>query len=365
MFNRHVFISHSTSLTALLLLISILFFSSVPLSLSARSGSPERTADVRSLPSRPDHTTHIPTASEPETESSYTSVAFETAIDTTTEPETNLFIFATSTDEPVLVPHATNADTRRIPSPEPLRLTLRELAMLQIAAHDLFNMDRETELDTENGLLDLSTLFDHGGEFIALGGEARNRENVLIFTVASEYGERYERYLTRGRTEQDARALVLARYHHELERIYKKLFGETFPEPQAGAVTMTENLALRTIHDFLPGTLTIGGEEVLTVDATLLDQPLSDRDLSALTSPLDGQLDEEFLDVIITIPPDMILHISLLERDSSFGEQFHTDHSFEHFLSELEDGRYDATEDVTLAIKTLFAKGLNFPAAPY
>ena len=84
------------------------------------------------------------------------------------------------------------------------QITLEELGLLQLAAHDLFNVDRgdginaNTATDFENGKLDLSTLFTNtvtGQPFslteIALGGEPRNRENIILFSVASDIGQNY------------------------------------------------------------------------------------------------------------------------------------------------------------------------------
>lgn len=241
-----------------------------------------------------------------------------------------------------------------------LQITLHELGLIQLAAHDLFNVDRETEIDSENGDLDLSTLLDHGEEFIVLGGEPRNRENIFIFSVSKELGEKYMYYLKRGKTEEEARLALVKHYHRELKKVYKKVFGENFPAPQAGEVTMTENVALRTIHDFLPGTLRFNGQTMLTVDMALFGHSLSHHELKQLTSPIDGHFDEEFLDVVIFIPPDRIMHINLQERDSSFATQFNAEHSFEHFMAELEDGSYDSDEDVMYSIRNLFAKGLYF-----
>ena len=219
-------------------------------------------------------------------------------------------------------------------------ITLKQLGLLQLAAHDLFNVDRDTETDTENGKLDLSTLLDYGSDNIALGGEPRNRENIILFTVAKEYGEKYEGYLERGYSTDRAYKKLIKKYHQELKGVYKAVFGEKLPKARPGSVTMTENLALRTIHDLLPGRISVDGQEFVTVDASLIGKALSKKELRVKSSELDGHLDQEFLDVIITIPPDTIMHISLLERDSSFADQFDTEHSFEHFMKELEDGMY-------------------------
>ena len=53
--------------------------------------------------------------------------------------------------------------------------------MLQLAAHDFFNVDRgdfvtpESATEHEDGKLNLSTLLDHGDENIIRGGESTTR----------------------------------------------------------------------------------------------------------------------------------------------------------------------------------------------
>ena len=245
-------------------------------------------------------------------------------------------------------------------TPTSKRLSLRQLGLLQLAAHDFFNVDRDTEIDHENGKLDLSTLLDHGEEFIALGGEPRNRENIILFSVAKDYGEDYQKYRSWGLSHDHAYSIILKEYHAELGDVYLELFGEYLPSPKTGEATMTENLAFRTIHDLLPGEITLGGETFMTLDHSLVGRSLSWSELrSQETDELDGEFNDIFRDIQILIPPSTILHIDLLERDSSFASQFGTDFTFEHFMSELEDGKYDSHDDVMHHIENLFAKGLN------
>ena len=239
-------------------------------------------------------------------------------------------------------------------------VTLRELGLLQLAAHDFFNVNRTTEVDHENGDLDLSTLLDHGYGNIAIGGEPRNRENIILFTVAKEYGEYYLNLLTQGKTPEEARAKLVKRYHRELRELYEDLFNEDWPTPKAGEVTMTENLAFRTIHDLLPGFIEFNGEMIKTVHPDLVGEMLSKDEMERKSGILDGLFDPVFRSITIIIPPAIVFTIDLLERDSSFAAQFGTDHSFEHFLMELEDGSYDNDEDVMHYIRSLFAKGLYF-----
>jgi hypothetical protein len=240
-----------------------------------------------------------------------------------------------------------------------LRVALEDLGILQLVAHDLFNVNRNLEVDFENGKLDLSTLFDHGDENIAIGGEFRNRENIMLFTTASEFGKIYLDFLNQeGIDENDARQMTIELYHQRIQGVYERMFGEIFPSPQEGKVTMTENLAFRTIHDLIPGKTKIDGKMTHILDSSLIGKKLSNSELEQLSSKLDGKFDREIRNIDIVIDGVVILTVDLLEADISFGEQFSTDFSFEYFLDELKDGHYDNDEQAMNQIRNLIAKGL-------
>ena len=240
-----------------------------------------------------------------------------------------------------------------------LRVTLEDLGVLQLVAHDLFNVNRGLEVDFENGKLDLSTLFDHGDENIVIGGEFRNRENIMLFTVASEFGEIYLDFLDqKGINEKKARKMTVELYHQKVQQVYEQTFGEPFPSPQEGEATMTENLALRTIHDLIPGKIKVDGQMTPILDSSLIGKKLSDSELIQLSSQLNGKLDHELRHIDIVIDGVVVLVVDLLEADISFGDQFSTDFSFEFFLDELKDGHYDSDEEVMDQIRNLIAKGL-------
>ncbi len=240
-----------------------------------------------------------------------------------------------------------------------LRVTLEDLGVLQLVAHDLFNVNRGLEVDFENGKLDLSTLFDHGDENIAIGGEFRNRENIMLFTVASEFGEIYLDLLDqKGINAKKARTMTIELYHQKIQQVYEQTFGESFPSPQEGVATMTENLALRTVHDLIPGKIKVDGKMTPVLDSSLIGKKLSDSELMQLSSQLNGKLDHELRHIDIVIDGVVVLVVDLLEADISFGEQFSTDFSFEFFLDELKDGHYDSDEEVMDQIRNLIAKGL-------
>jgi len=242
------------------------------------------------------------------------------------------------------------------------QVTLEDLGVLQLAAHDLFNVDRMngvpgTGIDHENGLLDLSTLLDHGHSNIAMGGEFRNAENIMIFTISSELGQMYLN-LEQSVGPQLARQQTLDAYHDMVKQSYLNAFDEQAPRPDYGCVTMTENLAFRTVHDFLPDTIIFEGKSVSIFDLSLFGKTLSPLERSALSSPLDGVFDPDFA-VDFFIPPPVSVTVNLLEADSSFAGQFFTDFTFEFFLSELVDGFYNPNEEVMKQIRSLIAKGLG------
>jgi len=56
------------------------------------------------------------------------------------------------------------------------RITVHDIGIFQLVDHDLYNVNRATGVDSEDERLNLSTLFDHGEENIADGGEQRKRQ---------------------------------------------------------------------------------------------------------------------------------------------------------------------------------------------
>ncbi len=246
-------------------------------------------------------------------------------------------------------------------------ITLQDLGVLQLVAHDLFDVRRgdtvtpESATDIENGKLDLSTLFVNmssgnyfGDEIVAQGGEVRNRENVIMFTVAANLGETYLAFTDMGDSREAAMAKTLAIYHEMFAAAYGNAFGEQVPEKRRGQATPDGNIAFRTVHDFLPGSITVNG----TVTELLSMPPnakLSDSEMMQQSSPLDGQLDEEFLTIDISHPNGPVITVNLLEADRSFGDQFGTKFSFDEMLAELEDGKYDPSDKAMREIRNMIS----------
>ena len=247
----------------------------------------------------------------------------------------------------------------------PKRVSLYDLGILQLVAHDLYHVNRVTEIDAENQKLDLSTVLDQGEENIAKGGEPRNMENIMVFTVAKEFGKMYLDLVEKGVSSDKAREITVKKYLHEVKKAYEQTFDERFPkaaiEPEEGDDDLTGDLALRTVHDLLPGKITVNGVLTPVLDSSLFGKTLNKKDQRQLSSPLDGQFDDEFRHMTVFDPPtNGFIVIDLLEKDSTFASQFDIDFSFEFFLDEIKDGHYDKNDKVMQVIRAEMIEAQSF-----
>ena len=255
------------------------------------------------------------------------------------------------------------------------------LGYLQLAAHDFFDMNRTTETDNENGKLDLSTvLFNpkdgqcdykkslkqkdgcamYDDESIANGGEIRSVENIMISTASAEVGEKYLEFVEEY-GEQKAYEETLTFYHEQIKKAYEESFHLEFPEPREGKVTNIHNLALRAGHDFLPAEIKFNGELTSIFAIDPLGEKLSKQEKRQQSSPVDGVFDIEFTGInFCPVPPFFCIEVDLLEADQSFGEQFDLGAgTFDEFMSQLEDGHFDKTDQVSILLDELFSRGIN------
>jgi len=259
------------------------------------------------------------------------------------------------------------------------------LGYLQLAAHDFFDMNRVTETDNENGKLDLSTvLFDpKSGDCdfkksykekkgcklrdegdIALGGEFRSRENIMILTAGVEVGEKYLE-LADEHGEKKAYEKVLKFYHEQLEKAFEESFHLKFPKPQEGETTNIHNLALRAGHDFLPEEIIFEGKLTSIFSDDLDGKTLSKEEKKQPSSPMDGKFDEGFLNIIVFCPapntdPAFCITVNLLEADQTFGEQFGLGaNTFDDFMDQLSDGKLKKNEELAKLLIEAFARGIN------
>jgi len=255
------------------------------------------------------------------------------------------------------------------------------LGYLQLAAHDFFDMNRTMETDNENGKLDLSTvLFNpqkgkcdfkkslkqkddcvlYDDENIANGGEIRSVENIMISTAGAEVGEKYLKFVEK-HGEKKAYKKILKFYHKQLKKAYEESFHLKFPKPQDGEVTNLHNLAVRGGHDFLPAEIVFNGKLTSLFAIDPLGEKLNKKEKRQQSSPVDGAFDEEFTGIdFCPVPPFFCIKVDLLAADQSFGVQFGlgTD-TFDEFMIELQDGKFDKTDQVSILLDEAFSRGIN------
>ncbi len=259
------------------------------------------------------------------------------------------------------------------------------LGYLQLAAHDFFDMNRTAETDNENGKLDLSTvLFNpkagdceykkslkqkdgctlYDDDDIAEGGEIRSKENIMISTAGALVGEKYLELVDK-HGEKKAYKKTLKYYHEQLKKAYEESFDLKFPKPQKGEVTNLHNLAVRAGHDFLPAEIMFNGEMTSLFAIDPLGEKLSKKEKKQPSSPVDGAFDEEFTGIdFCPVPPHFCIKVDLLAVDQSFGEQFAfgkkmNGDTFDKFMKELKDGKFDKKDKVSKLLKEAFARGIN------
>ncbi len=272
-------------------------------------------------------------------------------------------------------------EANAVPPEEKGRTTsLEALGVLQVAAHDLYNFDRcgdviACAIENEDHKLNLSTLleiktagctaFVDCASFsvveISNGGEGRNSDSITIFTAASELGEKYLEL--RAKHGPDiAYDKILEIYHKKIKIAFQQTFNQPFPAPQDGPINNNHNSALRSVHDFLPDTVKFNGDQVSVLDPILVGEKLSKSEFKQRSLPLDGQFADTWNGCIAPgFPPSCTPGtVPLLFLDQTFGF-VHTDneYTFDEFMVETSDGRYDSDEKVTELLIEQFAMGIN------
>jgi len=270
------------------------------------------------------------------------------------------------------------------------RTKIINLGILQVAAHDFFNVsrcmdeNREVDLtdcevvDHENQKLDLSTVLVKQTKDcdltdcepftpmqIANGGEFRNSENIMIFTAASELGEKYLE-LKEKHGEEKAYDKILKIYHKQLKKAFEETFHQPWPQSQDGEIGPEHNLALRSVHDLLPGEIYIDSEKVSVFEFLKTNPPekLSKKEQRQPSDPMDGEFNGAFTPINFCIveppgppPGGICINVDLLVADIDFAIQFGILPDFEDHMDKTSDGSFDSDENVTELIIELFAIG--------
>ena len=181
----------------------------------------------------------------------------------------------------------------------------------------------------------------------------------MISTASAEVGEKYLQ-LVEKHGEKKAYQKAIKFYHKQLKKAYEESFHLKFPKPQKGEVTNMHNLAVRAGHDFLPAEIMFDGEMTSLFLINPFGEKLSKKEKTQPSSPVDGTFEDEFLGIKDFCLPGFCITVDLLAADQSFGDQFGLGaDTFDEFMKELEDGKFDKKDKVSILLDEVFSRGIN------
>lgn len=212
--------------------------------------------------------------------------------------------------------------------------TVEDIGVLGLLSHDLFGWDSRTQMNTDNGRLDLSTIFDFaGGTAWNTGGNPKNSENAPVFSVTMNLVDAYSKSLAHTNDPQIARRKAVGLFRDMVTASFKRVTGLPFPDStQCSAVTNEEQAAFRALHDLLPGAIALDSGSVLYLtDYRTARTRLSATELMRTVPSFNGTYDTSYLSISMpgNRPP-----INLQEADKAFIESL-TSYRQADMLAEL------------------------------
>ena len=243
---------------------------------------------------------------------------------------------------------------------------LKDVGIIGLASHDMFAWDRKTETNTENGRLDLSTIFDYeDGRRWSKGGNPKNGENSPVWTVTKNLVNFYKKQLKKLKDPDKARLETVKVFHRMIKSSYKRLSGMTFPtEGTDASVTNIEQAVLRAFHDVLPGRVKTFRHVLFPIKTFKLTDfifakfHLNTKELNQEIKYFDGDYDYEYKNIRIPFTNKII---NLMEVDRKFIEKF-SPYKQSEMLAELKqvgEGTLEITQVSFIHhIEELFQKGM-------
>lgn len=204
-------------------------------------------------------------------------------------------------------------------------MLLKDVGIIGLMSHDIFAWDRQNEVNTENGRLDLSTIFDYGdGNQWQTGGNPKNAENAPVFTVTMHLVDFYKDRLAAGDDAVAARRATVTEFHSILRESYSRVMGLPFPqEASLQLPDNTEQAALRAMHDILPGRVLLfdrpGRSELVLTNFMTARTRLNEKEMHQQLRNFDGDYDAEYKRIEIPFTGKII---NLMEIDREFIEKF-------------------------------------------
>ena len=247
---------------------------------------------------------------------------------------------------------------------------LKDIGVIGLASHDMFAWDRESERNTENGRLDLSTIFDYAqGNRWKRGGDPKNSENAPVHTVTMNLVKLYKKSLKKNGNDYlgriKSRRETVAKFHELVKESYKRLSGLSFPKfGRNEDVTNTEQAVMRALHDILPGkiktyrALWFPFKEIKLTNFLFAKLNLNQKEMNQKIAYYDGEYDKEYTEIKI---PFTRKTINLKEIDKKFIERYSSYRQKEMLnkLSKVGEGNL-AIHEVSFIfhLKELFSKGI-------
>ncbi len=215
---------------------------------------------------------------------------------------------------------------------------LRDIGVIGLMSHDLFTWDKSSEVNLENGRLDLSTIFDYeNGNRWQKGGNPKNAENAPVWSITKRLVDLYADQL-KIKDANSARKFTVKYFHKMVFESYFRLTGVRIPKLAINSpVTNTEQAVFRAMHDILPGKAKfIRGKlfplkEFKLTNFLFAKLYLNAAELDQTIKYFDGEYDPEYL--AITIPFSR-KKVNLKEVDGDFIAK-HSPYLQENMLAEL------------------------------
>lgn len=213
---------------------------------------------------------------------------------------------------------------------------LRDVGVIGLASHDMFSWDRKAETNTENGRLDLSTIFDfENGKRWKKGGDPKNGENAPVWTITKNIVD-YHKNQLRNHTWEQARINSVIYFHKMIKNSFERLTGTPFPQEAMNLdVTNVEQAAMRALHDILPGKAKLfratGPKEFKLTGFFNRKKFLNENEMNQELKYFDGDYDQEYKEIPI---PFTSKKINLKEVDGKFIEKY-SSYKQQEMLEEL------------------------------
>ena len=211
------------------------------------------------------------------------------------------------------------------------QVTVRDIGVVGLYSHDLFQWDREQEVSLENGLLDLSTIFDYeDGKRWKRGGNPKNSENAPVYSITMDLVDAYKDFLKNAEgsdamKKEIARKQTVALFKSWVEKSFESITNRKFPSTGINSIVNNdEQAAMRCLHDVLPGRIDLyrrwdPRKTLKVTDWKFTRTRLNEKELDQTIPYFDGEYAPEYLAIQI---PFVNKKINLREADKKFVSRF-------------------------------------------